>query len=97
MALVEDVVVNDFVQQNGKVENGESLHERERNPDEWIGEGHERPRANRQDGELPQRDREVSCGALLMQLAHLFSGDRAPEVSPQCDGVLGVVVVFHGQ
>src|SRR3954467_15270375 len=70
---VEDRVVYDFVPEDGEVEHREPLHDGERNPDQRVLEPDQRPRRNRQDGELPRRHRDVADRLLAVQLAHLVT------------------------
>src|SRR4051812_7728497 len=95
-APLENRVVNDLVQQDGEVENRESLHQRQRHPDEWVVETDEAPRSEREDCKLSRCHRGVPPGIFLVQLAHLFARKRPPKLSSERNRVLRVVMRFHG-
>src|SRR4051794_29284890 len=95
-APLENRVVNDLVQQDGEVENRESLHQRQRHPDEWVVETDEAPRSEREDCKLSRCHRGVPPGIFLVQFAHLFARKRPPKLSSERNRVLRVVMRFHG-
>src|SRR3954451_11193241 len=89
---LEDCVVHDLVQQHGEIEDGKSLDERERNPDQRMLEADEAPRREPEDGELARGDRDVTERRLAMQLAHQIAGDGAAELGPERGRHLSIVV-----
>src|SRR5262245_31504771 len=95
-APLENGVMHHFVQQHGEVEHREALYDRERHPDQRMVEPDERPGRRAEDGELSERDREMPCRPLPVQLAHLGPGDGGAELRPQRARMLRVVVRFHG-
>ena len=49
-----------------------------------------------EDGELPDRHREVPGRRLPVERTHLFPGDGCAQLSAESSRVLGVIVLFHG-
>ena len=92
MIPLEDRVMHDLVQEDREIEDGESLHDREGDPDERVLEMDESPGRQPENRELAERDQQMPCAGLSMKDAHLVARDRAPELRPQARGVLRVVV-----
>src|SRR5207247_9173254 len=83
-------------QQDRKVDHRESMHERQRHPDEWIRPDDESPCGEREDRELPHGNQQVAYAVLLVEGLQLLPWQRPAELGPQCSSVLTVLVVFHG-
>jgi hypothetical protein len=59
MAALENRVVHHFVEHHREVEDREPLNERQRDPDQRVAVVDQPPGADRQQRELPDRDRQV--------------------------------------
>jgi hypothetical protein len=86
----EDVVMQHLVQEHREVEHREALHERKRNPDVRRVETHETPRRQAQDKELAHANHEMADGRLDVQPAQRLPVERAAQLSPQRNGVVGI-------
>ena len=92
----EHVVMQDLVQQDREVEDREALHERERHPDQRVFEANQSPGRQREDRELPQRDREVPGRRLAMEPPQFVARNGTAELGLELNGMVRVVPGFHG-
>src|SRR5688572_30010968 len=88
---LEHVVVHDLVQKNREIENCESLHDGERDPDERVVEADERPGDERQNRELSCRDEGMAPGRLAVQLTHELARNGRAQLGAQRSRVLRVI------
>ena len=91
-AAVEDRVVHDLVQQDREVEDRESLHERQRDPDQRVLEMDESPGGAGENRELPHGDDAVPPAGLAVELAHNVAGQGFAKLSSERNRVLRVVM-----
>jgi len=91
----EDVVVQDFVKKDREIEDRESLHERQRDPNQGVLETDESPRRKAEDRKLTDPHNEVTNGGFLMERAQLISGQGLRQIGLERHRMPGVVVGFH--
>ena len=89
---LENGVMDDLVQQNREVEDGEPLNDRERDPDERTIEMDQSPGAKRDDRKLPRGHGTVPPAGLLMQIAQQGAGESFAQLSFQRCSVPRIVM-----
>src|SRR5262245_62142816 len=87
--------MDDLVEQDCEIENGQPLHERQWDPNQWIVEPDEAPRGDTEYRKLPGCDQEMPERGLLVKFAHLVARDGFAQLSPERNRVLRVVMGLH--
>ena len=85
-------MVHDLVQQDGEIEDGEALDERERDPDQRVLEADEAPRRQPEHEELTHGDDPVPPRGFLVQILQLLARKRVRQLGLESHRVLRVIV-----
>ena len=92
---LEDRMVDDLVQQNREVEDGEALHECQRNPDQRVREADKSPRHETEDCELPGGNEEMTPRRARVELDEKLPRQLAAQLDTKRCRRLAVIVGLH--
>ena len=84
--------MHDFVQEDGEIEHGETLDERQRNPDERVRDRDETPRRETEDRKLTRGNQQMARRSLRVKRAQRITRDRAAELRMKRSRMLTVIV-----